>query len=176
MLKENFDADMKDMQRKLAEALANAKPAEDDSNKPVVDEKVLFQLKQITAERDAFKKQLLIAMGEEVESSSEYYSDEEEEEGEKEKPAEKKEKPSAGLVFGGKKLQELQKKVDSLELTNQKLQTELESVKANSADELRAVNTQLALARNECNRLRGINPNDPTVDDSGLDEKDKVIR
>ena len=58
MLKDNFDADMKDMERKLAEALANQKDQGDGENngKGVADEKVVFELQQVRKERDAYKK------------------------------------------------------------------------------------------------------------------------
>ena len=117
MLKDNFDADMKDMERKLAEALANQKEQGDGDNngEGVADEKVLFELQQVRKERDAYKKQLLIAMGEDPESSSEYYEDDDEEEEGKAKP-EKKEK--VDFVFGGKKVAELQKRAEELELAN----------------------------------------------------------
>lgn len=57
MLKDNFDADMKDMERKLAEALANQQEQGDgDNGKGAADEKVLFELQQVRKERDAYKK------------------------------------------------------------------------------------------------------------------------
>ena len=51
----------------------------------------------------------------------------------------------------------------------------MDATKANTKDEINNLNNQLALARNECNRLRGVSGTE-LADDSGLDEKDKLIR
>ena len=76
-------------------------------------------------------------MGENPESSSEYYEDDEEDEEGGAKP-EKKEKVE--FVFGGKKVAELQKRAEELELANQQLQASLDTAKANSKDEINNLN------------------------------------
>jgi len=69
-MKENFEADMRDMERKLKEAQDKAGGAADESSdeedsgdhkkvaagQVAVDEKFMFEYQQIKAERDAYKK------------------------------------------------------------------------------------------------------------------------
>ncbi|CAL6003994.1 Kinesin-like_protein [Hexamita inflata] len=189
MLRENFEADMRDMENKLKEA----QDKEDDSDEESSDapkgkgskggnEKIAFELQQVIAERNALKKQLLIALGEEPEDSESYedeYEDESEEEedgkpAQPKQPQQKKDKPFTTIQFGGKKIQELNRKIDEVEAENEELQSNFDQLKTNSGEEIQQLNNQLQLLRNECNRLRGISDTDG--DDSGLDEKDKVIR